>query len=100
MRRLVLTDAAEADLEAIANRIALDSPRRAETFVNELRESCLKLTEMPLRFSLVPRYSKVGVRRRVHGNYLIFCRVSDHFVQVLRVVHGAVDLEHLIMPDA
>src|SRR5262245_15282791 len=99
MMRLVLTDAAEADLEAIGDRIAADSPYRAETFVHELREACLTLTEMPLRFSVVPRYSEIGIRRRVHGNYLIFYRVSERSVQILRVVHGAIDLEHLLFPD-
>jgi toxin ParE1/3/4 len=76
MMRLVLTDAAKTDLVGIGDRIAVDSPRRAKTFVHELRESCLKLVEMPMRFSVVPRYAQAGIRRRVHGNYLIFYRVS------------------------
>jgi toxin ParE1/3/4 len=99
MSRLVFTDAAEADLEAIGDRIAIDNPRRAETFVHELRESCLKLATMPMRFSAVPRYSQMGIRRRVYGNYLVFYRISGPSVQILRVVHGAMDLEHLIFPE-
>jgi plasmid stabilization system protein ParE len=31
----------------------------------------------------------------VHGNYLIIYRVRDEAVQILRVVHGARDLDAL-----
>lgn len=30
-----------------------------------------------IRFPLVPRYEGHGIRRRVHGNYLIFYRVAE-----------------------
>jgi toxin ParE1/3/4 len=99
MSRPLFTDAAEADLEAIGDRIATDNPQRAETFVSELREASLKLAEMPMRFSVVARYSQMGIRRRVHGNYLVFYRVSGPSVQILRVVHGAMALENLIFPE-
>jgi toxin ParE1/3/4 len=60
MRRLLFTDSAEADLEGIGDRIARDSPRRATTFVAELREVCLGLVEMPLRFPIVPQFSELA----------------------------------------
>jgi len=65
-----LTPLAEAELEAIADYIARDNPRRALSFVQELRDRCLSLVDMPLAFPLVPRYEDRGIRHRVHGNYL------------------------------
>jgi toxin ParE1/3/4 len=40
--RLIFLPQAEADLEAIGDSIARDNPRRAASFVRELREQCRK----------------------------------------------------------
>ena len=73
---VVLSDEAEADLEQIGDYIARDNPARAGTFLDELEESCRELGHMPLAYPLLPRYERFGIRRRVHGNYLIFYRVE------------------------
>src|SRR5262245_18600129 len=99
MKRLILTASAEADLESIGDHIARDSPRRAETFVDELREACVNLTEMPLRFPVVPQLAGLGIRRRVQGNYLILYRVTEQAVEILHVVHGAMEFERLFYPE-
>uniref|UniRef100_UPI003F497EA2 type II toxin-antitoxin system RelE/ParE family toxin n=1 Tax=Cupriavidus necator TaxID=106590 RepID=UPI003F497EA2 len=87
-----LTPLAEAELEAIADYIARDNPRRALSFIQELRDRCLSLADMPLAFPLVPRYEDRGIRHRVHGNYQIFyCVVGDPpaRIDVLHVLHSA-----------
>ncbi len=87
-----LTPLAEAELEAIADYIARDNPRRALSFVQELRDRCLSLADMPLAFPLVPRYEDRGIRHRVHGNYQIFYRVVGDppaRIDVLHVLHSA-----------
>ncbi|MDX6007219.1 type II toxin-antitoxin system RelE/ParE family toxin [Cupriavidus necator] len=87
-----LTPLAEAELEAIADYIARDNPRRALSFVQELRDRCLSLADMPLTFPLVPRYEDRGIRHRVHGNYQIFYRVLGDppaRIDVLHVLHSA-----------
>ena len=94
-----LTAAAESDLERIGDYIARDNPRRALAFVLELREACMSLAAMPLAFALVPRYEPHGVRRRVHGNYLIFYRVDAGRVTVLHVLHGAMDYAAILFDD-
>lgn len=63
---VVITDEAALDLERIGDAIAQDNPKRAVTFVHELRVSCESLAEFPKSHSLVPRYEESGVRRRVH----------------------------------
>lgn len=84
-----LTASAESDLEQIGDFIAQDNPKRALSFVLELRDKCLHLAEMPYGFPLVPRYERYGIRRRVHGNYLIFYRIDVDQVTVIHVLHGA-----------
>jgi plasmid stabilization system protein ParE len=95
---VVLTAAAEADLEEIGDWIAQDNPRRALSFVTELRESCDGLAVHPRRFALVERYRAHGVRRRVHGAYLILYVAETQQVSVLRILHGARDFEPLLFP--
>lgn len=82
---------AESDLEGIGDYIARDNPQRALSFVLELRDKCLGLADGPLAFPLVPRYEALGIRRRVHGNYVIFYRVEGKHVVVLHILHGAMD---------
>ncbi|WP_292231228.1 type II toxin-antitoxin system RelE/ParE family toxin [Mesorhizobium sp.] len=98
MRRLVFTAQAEMDLEAIGDHIALDNPLRAATFIQELRSDCLRLRTSPERHPVVERYRSLGVRRHIHGRYLIFYRVSPDAVEILHVLHGAVDFENILFP--
>jgi plasmid stabilization system protein ParE len=96
---VVISAAAEADLESIGDWIARENPTRAESFIQELREACLSLANAPLGYSPVPRYEHADVRRRPHGNYLIFYRVMDDEVVVLHVLHGARDYDAVLFPD-
>lgn len=91
-----LTQAAEADLLAIARFIAQDNPRRVASFIDELEEACLALGSYPERFPVLPRYAAQAIRRRVHGNYLIFYRIAGETVDILHVLNGAMDIDHLL----
>jgi toxin ParE1/3/4 len=95
----VFAKAAEQELEAIGDRIAANNPLRAVTFVQELRERCLSLPDMPKRFPLIERHRSAGIRRAVHGNYLIFYRVGTDAVEILHVLHGAMDYEPLLFSE-
>ncbi|WP_457151541.1 type II toxin-antitoxin system RelE/ParE family toxin [Mesorhizobium sp. P5_C1] len=99
MKRLVFTSQAEADLEAIGDHIALDNPFRAITFIQELRRDCMELRAMPERYPLLEPHRSTGIRRRVHGNYLIFYRVGSDTVEILHILHGAMDLGAILFPD-
>lgn len=82
-------ESAELDLEAIADYIATDNPRRALSFIAELRSKCLGLADFPERFPLLQDLRKAGIRKRTHRNYLIFYMVEDGTVNVLHILHGA-----------
>jgi toxin ParE1/3/4 len=92
---LILTFAARArtDLRAIVVTIARDNPARGESFIAELELRCAALTSAPLAYGILPRYKDKGIRRIVHGNYLIFYRVRDDQITILRVLHGAMDID-------
>ena len=98
--RLAFTQTAERDLEAIGDRIALDNPTRAVTFIRELRKDCTLLTSMPQRHPLLSGYGASGIRRRVCGSYPIFYRVQDDTVQILHILHGAMDYEAILFPES
>ena len=94
-----LTAAAEADLEGISDYIARDNPTRALSFVRELARSCLDLADMPEAWPVVSRYEHHDIRRRVHGRYLIFYRISGEKITVLHILNGAMDIEGHLFPN-
>ncbi len=96
---VVITDEAEADLEHIGDYIARDNPRRAISFVSELIARCDELADMPLAFPLVPRYEHFGIRRRVHGQYLIFYRIGTERIDILHILNGAQDVDAVLFPE-
>jgi toxin ParE1/3/4 len=97
--RLAFTDTAEQELEAIGDYIALDNPVRALSFIRELRKDCALLSAMPERNPLLARYRASGIRRRIYGRYLIFYRVEAETVQILHILHGAMDYEAILFPE-
>ena len=93
-----IAEAAYADLARIGFKIKKDSPTRAESFVEELLDRCRSLAVTPRAFPLLPNWETQGVRRRVHGNYLIFYRITADTIQVLHILHGAMDYERILFP--
>jgi toxin ParE1/3/4 len=96
---VVITAAAESDLESIADWIAEDNPARALTFIAELRRRCETLVDAPKGYALVPRYEALGIHRRPYRDYLIFYRVTGETIEVLHVLHGARDYEVILFPE-
>lgn len=85
------SDRAEADLEGIADFIAQDNPRRAASFVRELRSQCERMAEQPRANRLREEFGP-GSRGAVHGSYLILYAERQGVLVIERVVHGARDL--------
>lgn len=89
-----LTLDAEADLEGIGDRIAERNAKRAVTYVQELKDLCGRIGEFPHAGPPRPQWGE-GIRIALHGRYVIVYRVRDETVQIIRVVHGARDLDAL-----
>ena len=96
--KVAFTSEALDDLRDIAEHIAKDAPRRALSFVRELRESARQVGKAPRASPIDPRYENLAVRRRVHGNYLILYRIIGDRVDILRIIHGARD--HVRLPGS
>ena len=94
--KVVITAAAKADLLAIRRYIEADNPTRAVSFVEELLDRCLALADTPRAYPLVPRYERFGIRRCVHGNYLIFYRLQPEQIEIIHVLQGARDIEAVL----
>lgn len=90
MRRCEFTDPAEADLEEISLFIASDSPRRALSFVAELRAKCLRIADHPEASQLREEYGP-GIRVAVHGSYLILYSIRADAIVIEHVRHGRRD---------
>ena len=96
---VLFTEAAEVDLEAIGDWIAQDNPKRALTFVSELRQRCEALALAPLGFPLVMGHAQTGIRVRSYRSYLIFYRPVAETIEVLHVLHSARDYDAIVFPD-
>jgi toxin ParE1/3/4 len=96
------TPEARADLREIALRIADRNPVRALTYADEIEARANRLGEFPRAGPPRPQWGEY-IRIAVHGKYLIVYRVRDETVQILRIVHGARDLDTLFerepLPD-
>lgn len=97
--KVFFAEPAEEDLEAIGDWIAKDNPQRAASFVREVRQSCVDVGRWPLAHPFVAHRRSDGLRRKIHGNYLIFYRVWLETVEIVRVLHGARDYGHILFND-
>jgi toxin ParE1/3/4 len=96
--RVVLTEQAEADLEAIGDYIAAESPLGAMAFIRQIREQCERISRAPYAYAARPQLG-AGIRLCPHGNYLILFSAAEEEVLIVRIVHGARDIVALFSGD-
>lgn len=96
-KRAVFAPAAREDLLQAWLHLADQSPNAADHWVDAVDQAATRLAGFPAlgraRDELV-----VGVRSFSVGKYLIFYTISPEGVNVLRVLHGARDLDELLHP--
>jgi plasmid stabilization system protein ParE len=97
--KVILSRKAERDLEEIGDWIAQRNPIRAASFVGELRSACSGIGRAPRSYPLVDMSRDSALRRRVHGNYLIFFDIGTAVVEILHILHGARDYAQIVFPD-
>ncbi len=94
MPKIVHRPLALRDLDEIWDYIAQDSPEAADHFVDKVEKQCRLLAE----------FSNIGTRCEtiypalrflVVDKYLLFYLPLDDGIEVVRVLHGARDLESL-----
>jgi toxin ParE1/3/4 len=94
VKPLAFTPLARQDLEEIHDYIAADSPAAAARWIERLEGECQKLAAMP---GMGRRREELGrdLRSFAVGNYLIFYRDHPDRLEIVRVLHGARDIQSL-----
>ena len=92
MTRFPISSLAEQDIEAIGDYIAQDNPHRALTFITELRSQCAKISFSPKACRTRPELGE-NIRSCAYGNYVIFFQGDSKELCIVRVLHGAMDIE-------
>lgn len=85
--KLVFSRGSERDLEQIIDHIARDNPRRALSFVRELRDAARALVRNPEgrpKASFDPR-----IRRSVHRGYNLYYAILPGELRILAIIHGS-----------
>ena len=95
MKPLELSAFVESDLDEIAAFIADDDPRRAVTFIQDIRAKFNVIQRTPLLYQLRPDIG-TDARLATVGRYAILFRVVEEVVRIERVVYVGRDLPGLI----
>ncbi len=93
MSQLRISPRAISDLVEIWSYIADDSAANADAFIDKIHETIQLLADRPgsgrRREELAP-----GIQSFPFGRYIIFYRVLTGAIEIVRVLHGARDIEN------
>jgi len=91
------TDTAEGHLDALYAYIAQDSPQYAKRMVDRLTRRSQQIAGFPLSGRRVPEYDIDQIREVIEGPYRIIYYIKADQIDVLAVIHGAMDVLHLMV---
>jgi len=101
MKKLVVQNAAAADLLAVAEFISQTSEEAAFRFLDAANTEFLKLCRQP--FLGRERQPIQSLLRNVRSwsisefpQHIIFYRVEDECIRIVRVLHGARDIDQML----
>ena len=92
MRKLIWTEPALADLEAIYDFIAKDSEYYASSFLEEIIQQPEKLIDFPEIGRIVPEADQNDIRELIFQNYRIIYQLDDEIIMLLTVIHAKREL--------
>lgn len=88
------TSTAEGHLDAIFNYIAQNSPEYAKRIVDRITRRSQQIGEYPLSGRRVSEYDVDQIREVIEGSYRIIYHIKSDQVDVLAVIHGAMNILH------
>ena len=94
--KVFVSQAAWDDLNAMAMWIARDSPTTALRIYDELAEAALDIGAGPRRFAIMEGFEELEIRQRIKHNHRILFRIEGDVTTVIRIVHGARDLQRIL----
>jgi toxin ParE1/3/4 len=86
------TDTAQQHLAAIHAYIAQDSPEYATRMVDRLTRRSQQMAGFPLSGRRVPEYDMDQIREVIEGAYRIIYHIKPDQIDVLAVVHAAMNV--------
>ncbi len=86
------TDTAEGHLNALYAYIAQDSPAYAKRMVDRLTRRSQQIADFPFSGRRVPEYDIDQIREVIEGPYRIIYHIKPDQIDVLAVIHGAMDV--------
>lgn len=99
-RRLVSwTFEARDCLEEVIGFIASDSPEAAGRVLNVILDAAESLALMAERGRVVPELDDDSIREIFVYSYRLIFRVSSGEVQILTVIHGAMDFKKILASE-
>ena len=90
MPRLRYSAQSKDDLKQIARFIAKDKPKAARLWVSKLREKCRLVSKNPETGDDRSELGD-GIRSTYLGSYVIFFRLNEGFLEIVRVIRGDVE---------
>jgi len=89
MARLIWTEPALNDLEALAEYIALDKPEAARRFVQRVFQAVERLAQFPKSGSIPPEISHLPYRQVVVPPCRVFYRTAGSDILIVLVMRSA-----------
>ena len=99
MKKLIWTEPALSDLQAIFDYISIDSKYYASVFVNEIIDSAEKIADFPKMGRIVPEYQQDDIREILVQSYRVIYQLKQNQVLILTVIHGRRELTKLMESD-
>ena len=96
MSRYRLSAPARQDLREIRDYIALDSISAARSFLAKLSDAFGRLADMPGKGHVRKDLTDLPVRCWPVGSYLVVYDPDKRPLEILRVLHGARDIEAIL----
>jgi toxin ParE1/3/4 len=94
MTQLQITALARQDLDEIWKYIAEDNVKAATNYLKEIRKVLRNLRSFPQMGGVFVQKSQV-IRCVLSGNHVIYYRIENDSIVVIRVIHGARDTGNL-----
>ncbi len=88
--KIVFSSRAKADLAEIVKLIAYDKPQAARNWAANIRESVLKLADLPKIGRTVPEFGDETIRELIKGQYRVVYKIDDKkdTIVILTVHHA------------
>ncbi len=67
--------------------------------MRELIAASRKLSDMPRRYPLIAGHEESGYRRMPYEAYLIFYRIGEQTIEIVRILNAAQDHEAILFPE-